>query len=231
MYSPRAQVRLPSTSRRPQRSTRRKARRALALLTGAVVAVALAASSDAAYALVAGKLDLAPTTSIGTAAPEVGLIVEAPEKMLPSLARTIALGGGRASIAFSAAPSPATQRVLRRHGDSLIPSLANTGFLGWVTTTDHLQDVDASVRALHVAYCLAPNSGLTAGQYLLARAAGLSVVAGSVNLGARTVVPATIGRGAIVVLRLQPGDAGSRVLLQLLAQLRRERLRASPLSG
>jgi hypothetical protein len=165
----------------------------------------------------------------GTAAREVGLVVVAPERMLPSLAHTIAHAGGRASFAFSAVPSPPTQRILQRHRDSLIPSLTRTGFLGWVTTADHLEDVEPSVRALRVAFCLAPNTGLTAGQYLLARAVGLSVIAGSVDLNAGSVMPATIGRGAIVVLHLRRAAAGSHVLLQLLEQLHRERLRATPL--
>ena len=203
----------------------------MVVLAATVAGAAFAVSSDLAYALVAGELDLAPSSTIGTAAPEVGLVVEAPARMLPRLAITIAHAGGRASFAFSAAPSPSTQRTLQLHGDTLIPSLIRAGFLGWVTTADHLQDADASVRAIRVAYCLAPNTGLTAGQYLLARAAGLSVIAGSVNLSARSVLPATIGRGAIVVLHLRPGAAGSRLLLQLLAQLRRERLRASPLTA
>jgi hypothetical protein len=202
----------------------------MVVLAATVAAAAFAVSSDSAYALVAGKLDLAPSSTIGTAAPDVGLIVEAPQKMLPPLARTIANAGGRASFAFSAAPSPFAQRFLQHRGDTLIPSLASAGFLGWVTTADHLQDAEASIRAVRVAYCLAPNSGLTAGQYLLARAAGLRVIAGSVNLRARSVVPAAIGRGAIVVLRLLPGNAGSRLLLQLLAQLRRQGLRAVPIT-
>jgi UDP-N-acetylglucosamine:LPS N-acetylglucosamine transferase len=221
---------LNARSRRPHRPARRRARRTMGMLAATVAGAAFVASSGSAYALVAGELDLAPASTIGTAAPEVGLIVEAPERMLPLLARTIAHAGGRASFAFAAAPSPSIQRILQLHGDSLIPSLTRTRFLGWVTTADHLQDVDASVRATRVNHCLAPNTGLTAGQYLLARAAGLSVIAGSVNLSTRSVLPATIGRGAIVVLHLRPGAAGSRLLLQLLAQLRRERLRASPLT-
>ncbi len=220
---------LTARSRRPPRPARRRTRRATVVLAATVAVAAFAASSDAAYALVARELDLAPASTIGTAAPEVGLIIEAPERMLPPLARTIAHADGRASFAFSAASSPSTQRILQHRGDTLIPSLTRAGFLGWVTTVDHLQDAEASVRAIRVAYCLAPNTGLTAGQYLLARTVGLRVIAGSVNLSARSVVPATIGRGAIVVLHLQPGAAGSRLLLQLLAQLRRERLRASPL--
>jgi UDP-N-acetylglucosamine:LPS N-acetylglucosamine transferase len=222
---------LTARSRRLPRPARRRARRAMVLLAATVAGAAFAVSSDLAYALVARELDLAPSSTIGTAAPEVGLVVEAPARMLPRLAITIAHAGGRASFAFSAAPSPSTQRTLQLHGDTLIPSLTRAGFLGWVTTVDHLQDADASVRAIRVAYCLAPNAGLTAGQYLLARAAGLSVIAGSVNLSARSLLPATIGRGAIVVLHLRPGAAGSRLLLQLLAQLRRERLRANPLTA
>ena len=222
---------LTACSRRRERPARRRVHRVLAFVTAAVVGVAVAASSDAAYAIVAGRLDLAPASSIGTVAPDIGLIVEAPATMLPSLARTIALAGGRASFAFSAAPSPSTQLMLRLRGDSLIPSLTSTGFLGWVTTADHLEDAAAPVRATHVAYCLAPSTGLTAGEYLLARAAGFSVIAGSVNLSGTTVMPATIGRGAIVVLRLQPGAGSSHVLVQLLSQLRRERLHVSPLSG
>jgi processive 1,2-diacylglycerol beta-glucosyltransferase len=222
---------LTARPRRPPRPARRQARRVMVVLAAAFAGTAFATSSVSAYAFVADELDLAPTLTIGTAAPEVGLVVVAPERMLPSLAHTIAHAGGRASFAFSAVPSPRTQRILQRHRDSLIPSLTRTGFLGWVTTADHLEDIEPSVRALRVAFCLAPNTGLTAGQYLLARAVGLSVIAGSVDLNAGSVMPATIGRGAIVVLHLRRGAAGSHVLLQLLEQLHRERLRAIPLAA
>jgi UDP-N-acetylglucosamine:LPS N-acetylglucosamine transferase len=225
-----AGVLLGARARRPARPVRRGARRAVVVLAAAAAGAAFAASSDSAYALVADELDLAPASTLGSAGPEVGLIVEAPARMLAPVARTIARAGGRASFAFSAAPSRSTQRVLQERGDTLVPSLSSAGFLGWVTTVDHLRDAEASVRAIGIAYCLAPSSGLTAGQYLLARVAGLSVISGSLNVRARSVLPAAIGRGAIVVVHLQPGAAGSRLLLALLAQLRRERLQASPLS-
>ena len=220
---------LNARSRLPARPTRRRARRAMVLLAAAVAGAAFATSSGPAYALFADQLDLAPTSTIGTAAPEVGLIVEAPAAMLPSLARTIARTGGSATFAFSAAPSTLTQRILQLHGDTLIPSLTRSRFLGWVTTADHLQDAKASVRAIRVAYCLAPSTGLSAGQYFLARAAGVTVIDGSVNLNAASTMPATIKRGAIAVLRIGADRPGTRLLLQLLAELHRERLRASAL--
>lgn len=210
-----------------QPAARRRARVAIVAFAAVVVAAVMAVSSVSAYALVAEPLGVAPASAIATALPQVGLVVKAPARMLPSLARMIGRAGARASFAFSSVPPPATQRVLRAHGDSLIPSLTPTGFLGWISTADNLEDADASVRGVGVAYCLAPNVGLTAGEYLLARAAGVNVITGSLSLGARSPVPARIRRGAIVVLRLQPGEAGSHLLLRVLTELRRERLRTS----
>jgi hypothetical protein len=55
------------------------------------------------------------------------------------------------------------------------------------------------------------------------------VIDGSVNLNAASTMPATIKRGAIAVLRIGADRPGTRLLLQLLTELHRERLRASAL--
>lgn len=53
---------------------------------------------------------------------------------------------------------------------------------------------------------------------------------GSLTLSAESAILTTIGRGAIAVLRIGADRAGTRLLLQFLAQLHREWLRATSIS-
>lgn len=198
---------------------------AAATAVAAAGAVWLGGASERAFALVAHRLDLAPASAIQTRLPRVGVVIEASGRDVPGAARLVGGTGGSASFAFERLPSDATRRLLAARHDEALPALAPAGVDDWLGTADTLFDVRRAFRARGGFIVLAPASGLSAGQYLLARLAGARLVAG-IPAARALARPAQVRPGAILLARVSPGPGGRDELARLLALLSRRRLRA-----
>jgi processive 1,2-diacylglycerol beta-glucosyltransferase len=162
-----------------------------------VVAVLAGLSTDDAYSLASRPLELRPVTHVATARPDVGVVVRAPQPMLLSLARALATDGVHASFALPTPPSAGTDRALARLGDDTLPALGGDGRVSWLRTRSQLR---GAVRLGDDRRYLVPPTGLTLAQYLLARTADASPVAGRVIVDPSRAPSTRPSRGDIVVV-------------------------------
>lgn len=196
---------------------------AVAVVAGVGAATLFAGASERAFALVAERFDLAPLSRISTPMPEVGLVIETSQRGAPPLARLIAAAHGSASFAFARPPATPTAQELARLHDGVIVALASAGIDDWIGTADHLFDLPLADRERPF-FVLAPASGLSAGQYLLARLAGARLVDGHAAVHAAPWGPRHFERGSILVAALDARASGHAELERLLVSLNRNGL-------
>ena len=200
-----------------------------AFAAGLAAALLFAGASETAFALVASDLDLAPVSRLPTALPRVGLVIETSQLGAPALSELVAARGDSASFAFIRLPPAQIARELTDRHDGVIVALRPAGIDDWVGTADHLLDTPVSLR-VHPFFVLAPASGLSAGQYMLARLVGAKVVKGRDVLVSGSSVPRAIPRGSIVVAALGASGPGREEIERLLASLARNGLQAVSLA-
>jgi processive 1,2-diacylglycerol beta-glucosyltransferase len=162
-----------------------------------VVAVLAGVSTDDAYSLAARPLELRPTNHVVTSQPDVGVVVCASPPMVLGLARSLAVRGLHASFALPAPLPPTTDRALGRIGDDTLPELAGGGRVRWLRTRAQLR---GALRLGTERRYLVPPSGLTLGQYLLARTADASPIAGRLTVDASRPASARPSPGDIVLV-------------------------------
>jgi len=183
--------------------------------------------SDDAYPLLAPTLDLAPISHVATGRPAVGLVIRAPARSVPDVARVLQRGKAHASFAFAVAPDRQTLRALAVAGDRPLPELRPGKLTRWLDTKDQLKRDAHALGLPNHSFYLTPPSGLTAGQYLLARDIGAAPIVGSVRIDPDThgTVP-TFQPGAIIVLTLGQQKSAAKALDHLLGGLARQGLTA-----
>jgi hypothetical protein len=181
--------------------------------------------SDDAYPLVARTLGLEPISSIATERPEVGLVIRAPAPIVPDLVRVLRRGEAHASFGYAVAPNRRALRALTGAGDEPLPELSRGKLTRWLDTKDELKRDAHALGLPNRHFYLAPPSGLTTSQYLLARDIGAAPIRGSARIGPDSRGARAFSRGDIIVLTLgsQPGSA-AKALDQLLAGLARQGL-------
>ena len=191
---------------RPRATRGVSPRLAFAAVAVAICAGVLAASRTA-FAVIAMPFDLSPPTVLPTQRNDVALVIDVPLRMVPQVVRRLALSHARASFATSRAPSLSVDRLLAAHHDQIISLLSRPGIDDWLGTMD-------AVRNGRDGFALAPQGGISTGQYVLAAIAG-----------ARLIAPAReVKRGAVVLWR-----GGS--LEGLLSAIAAHGLRAAPVAA
>ncbi len=171
------------------------------------VVVLAGLSTDDAYSLAAPPLELRPLARVATTQPDVALILRAPPPAVPGLARALAARGVHASFAGSRALAPGVQRLLARLGDDALPELSPGSRVRWLETREQLR---GSARLGADRRYLVPASGLSLGQYLLARSVDASPVAGRMSYAASGAPPRAPSAGDIVVVTVD-GSTGRTV--------------------
>ncbi|HXR14150.1 MAG TPA: glycosyltransferase [Solirubrobacteraceae bacterium] len=183
-----------------------------ALLSLSAGAWVMSTDEVAAFASVVG---IHPVKTVKTIYPAVGVIVDAPAGQAATVAGRLRHDGIEASIATAVVPHAAVQRLLRRSGDELIPTIARTGLFAWIGTPTQLR---REARALHLRrhyYYLEPQSP-SLGELLLARTAGGLPVHGSVALDAKTSRPQRpLHAGDVVVITFKSTSATLRAIDRL----------------
>jgi UDP-N-acetylglucosamine:LPS N-acetylglucosamine transferase len=178
---------------------------AACLAAAALVLVGL--STDDAYSLAAPPLELRPLTRVATTQPDVALVLRAPQPAVPGLASALASRGEHASFAVTRPLASGVQRMLARLGDDAMPELSAGSNVRWLETREQLR---GSARLGTERRYLVPASGLSLGQYLLARSVGASPVAGRVSYAASGSPPRAPSAGDIVVVTVD-GSTGRTV--------------------
>jgi UDP-N-acetylglucosamine:LPS N-acetylglucosamine transferase len=182
-------------------------------------------STDEFTALAAKVLAATPITTVATTKPDVGLIVRAPQNEILPLAHQLAALGLHASFALDSVPPAGTIASLRGLGDAPICEVDHARLLRWVQTRGKLR---REARGLHLRrhfFYLAPETGTTTGQLILAKTAGARPVAGSIQVSATSPAPARPPvPGDVAVLTLDGGPASIDALDRFAAELTAERL-------
>ena len=184
--------------------------------------------SDDAYPLVARALDLEPVSRVATERPEVGLVIRAPARSVPALVAVLRRGDAQASFAFVVAPDRRTLRALTVARDEPLPELRPAELTRWLDTKDELKRDTQALGLADRRFYLAPRSGFTAGQDLLAPDVGAAPIVGSLRIDPDTQpVAPTLTRGEIIVLTVgsQPSSAAN-LLDELLDGVARQGLTA-----
>ena len=184
------------------------------LLTGATLSI------DGAYSVLARPLDLRPLTTVSTDRPEVGLLIDAPARLVPALTR--GLSRDRAHASFD----DFNERFHTTLPDEAIPRLKGSRFASWISTRGRLK---RSARHLgfsgHFLYAV-PHDGFTFGQYVLAYTAGGTPVSGAVRYTATGGRRGGLRAGEVVEVSLPSGSSSpTGAVASVISQCRHHGLR------
>ena len=163
----------------------------------AAAAVLVGLSTDDAYSLAARPLELQPIAHVATAQPDVGLVLRAPQDAIPRLAGALARRGLHASFAVSTPLTPAVRSALAAVGDDSLPALSRGNAVRWLETREQL---GGTPRFGADRRYLVPASGLSLGQYLLARSVDASPVVGRMSFTVSGSPPMAPSAGDVVVV-------------------------------
>ena len=191
----------------------------------AAAAVLVGMSTDDAYSLAARPFELRPVTHVSTRQPEVGLILRAPPPAVAHLGKVLAARGLHATFAVPTPLSPGVERTLARVGDDSLLELSPGRHVRWLDTREELR---GTARFGGDRRYLVPASGLSLGQYLLARSLDASPVAGRESFPASGSPPAAPSAGDIVVVTV---DRSTERTVAAVAALGVDGLRTAPLSA
>ena len=192
--------------------------RAAAVLMVGLFVGGLAFSTDEPYLLAATAFHLPAVREVPGTVASVGLMIRAPEAMIPELSTVVAQHGSRASFSLRNVPSRATVQALNATGNEPFTELGSGKLVGWIHTRGALGRETAALGLEGEPYFLTPPGGLTLGQYLLARRAGYVPVRG--ELTARNTAALKMGpvhEGQILVVTLDKNASiDSQILTELL---------------
>jgi processive 1,2-diacylglycerol beta-glucosyltransferase len=181
-------------------------------------------ATDDAFSLVAPPLGLRPSTRLAVSQPAVALVVSAPPAEVPAIAGQLTRHGLHVTFAVAGPPTPASVRSLRRDHDDVVPVLPGSGAVRWLTTIDDLRDV----LGPGVGHDFLTSRGLSLGQYLLARSAGVRPLAVAATFGTRGAArPLRYGD---IVLDSVTGPAPASSVLRVALRLSSEGLSVLTLS-
>jgi processive 1,2-diacylglycerol beta-glucosyltransferase len=175
----------------------RVASSSFAACLAAAAAVLVGLSTDDAYSLAARPLELRPVTHVATTRPEVALVLRAPAHLVPRLAGALAAHHVHASFALSTPPAPALRHALAGLGDDWLPELSAGQRIPWLDTR---KELGRTTRLGDDRRYLVPASGLSLGQYLLARTLDASPVAGAISVTVPGSPRRTPSAGDVVVV-------------------------------
>jgi UDP-glucose 4-epimerase len=231
----------PSFARRPSTASlilvdERRARqlpvwrlRTARAVTGLAATVAVGGwmlTAGASYSLVSHIVHMRPMTTVATARPEVGVLIDAPPQDVTAMASFLSARGIRASFSLEQAPSLSEQLTLYGYGDGAVPRLPTGGLVRWLQTRAQLH------RLIHAMgfhnHFLYASSGTSIGQWLLAHGAGGRLVAGAVRLD-NGDSPGPLHAGEVVELSVSNEAALLPLCDKLAAKLNAQGLRAVPL--
>jgi processive 1,2-diacylglycerol beta-glucosyltransferase len=188
---------------RPRPGRRRALVAAASGTLGALVLAGWTFASPTPYPVVARMFELGPLTQVDTSAPVLAVVVEAPRRSIPPLARDFAMHRMHVSFAVDAPPGTDERRVVARLHDDLLPLLSPAGTDGMLHARTQLLRLRQALRLGRSFYYVAPD-GFTLGDYVAARTAGGLPVAAGPGLvpGAVLVIDARRRYGTLAVTAL-----------------------------
>ncbi len=196
------------------------------VVTAAAATLAVAGwtlTTGASYSFVSHFVHMRPTTTVETARPEIGVLVDAPSAELPTLSSAFAAYGLHVSFALDQPPTATELKVLSV-GDQAVPRLPHGGLVRWLGTRDQLKDILSEMGFdRHFLYA---SSGPSVGQWWLAHRAGGRLIAGAIRLYDRDDALGQLRAGEVIELSITHATQVQPLLQKLSTDLAREHLRA-----
>jgi hypothetical protein len=204
---------------------RLRAARATAGSAAILVLATWTLSTGASYKLVSHFVHMRPVTAVTTTHPEVGVLIDAPARQLPTLASALSQRGLHASFAVDRSGSSST-RVPLTYGDQLLPRLPNGGLVRWMGERGQLHHWLRSMGyGRHFLYA---SHGPNFGQWLVAHGAGGRLIAGAVRIIDRDDSLGSVRPGEVIELSVATPQQWQAAINRLSSTLRNERLSAVP---
>jgi processive 1,2-diacylglycerol beta-glucosyltransferase len=167
--------------------------------------------------------------TVTTHGASAALVVRARPAVILAIAERLKHDGVEATFATTTTPDPAVLRGLRQLGDGVMPAVDRGGLLHWIHIPAELR---REARRLHLNrhfYYLEP-ANPSVGELILAHVAGAQGVSGAVQVGAHhPVISSSLGRGDVVVVRLDGSVGSLRELDRVVSGLRSSGLLGVPL--
>jgi UDP-glucose 4-epimerase len=195
---------------------------------GSVAALALVFwlfSAGASYNLMSHFVHMSPTTRVRVYQPEVGVIVDARESQLPSLAGALRADGMGASFALAHAPRGPELSALA-HGDQALPLLTRGSLLRWLRTRAELHALLGPLGLHH--HFLYASTGPSLGQWLFAHGEGGRLVGAAVLLRDFDDISGHLRRGEVIEVFGGHRHDALALLARLHQELRALHLQAVP---
>ena len=197
--------------------------KASAALATAFVVASLTLTTGAAYSVVSHFAHIRPTTAVATDRAQIGVIVDASQQEIPSIARALAAHDIHASFETPRLTTPEADTVAD-DSDQALPELPNGGLVRWLSTNHQLdQLLGRTGDGRHFLYA---SSGPSLGQWLFAHHAGGQLVAGAVSLHDADDSLGQLHAGEVVALNVADRAELTVVLGKLAAALHADHLRA-----
>jgi UDP-glucose 4-epimerase len=204
---------------------RMRTARAITGLAAAVVLAVWMLTAGASYTLVSAFVHMRPVTAVATTRPEVGVLVDAPESLIPNVATALAARGIHVTFALDQASTPAALTVLD-YGDEAVPRLPTGGLVRWLHTRGELRQLlDSMGFGRHFLYA---SSGPSVGQWLVAHGDGGRLVAGAVRVDDRGDAIGALRPGEVVELSMTSRSEVRPFLDELYVALSVQHLRPVP---
>jgi UDP-glucose 4-epimerase len=198
-------------------------------LTTAVVSAGLlwGFATDDSLTIIAKALGGGPERSVTTTRPEVGLLVDAPASIAPSVAAQLARTSDSSSVALTKSPPGQTVAAVNSYGSDVVPQLKPGGPLRWLGTPVQLRKAAHGMNLHGHLYYAVPGKGFTLGQALLAHTVHGSAVAPAVSFNPGTAL-GQVKRGQIVRIQLSGTGDWTAQVRSLVVQLHEKGLHAVP---
>jgi UDP-glucose 4-epimerase len=202
--------------------------RTVRAMTGGAAAAVIAAwvfTASMSFSLVSTFAHTHALTSVTTARPEVGVMVDVGPRELPALVRATAASGMHVSFALQRASFSSALRV-NAYRDEAMPRLPDGGLVSWMHTRADLHRLLRAMGWSH--HFLYASSGPSLAQWLFAHGAGGRLVAGAVNVDDGGDPFGRIHPGEVVEVRVASVATAVRELHQLCLALHAHHLHAVP---
>jgi UDP-glucose 4-epimerase len=210
---------------RPLPGWRLRTVKASAALATAFVVASLTLTTGAAYSVVSHFAHIRPTTAVATDRAQVGVIVDASQQAIPSIARALAAHGIHASFETPQLTTPQADTVAD-DADQALPELPHGGLVRWLSTSHQLdQLLGRTGDGRHFLYA---SSGPSLGQWLFAHHAGGRLVAAAVSLHDADDSLGQLHPGEVIALNVADRAQLEGVLGKLASALHVAHLRAVP---
>ena len=199
--------------------------KASAALATLFIVASLTLTTGAAYSVVSHFAHIRPTTAVATDRAQVGVIVDASQRSIPSIARVLDADGIHASFETPALTTPEAEQVAD-DADQALPELPDGGLVRWLSTRRQLdQLLGRTGDGRHFLYA---SSGPSLGQWLFAHHAGGQLVAGAVSLHDADDSLGQLHAGEVIALNVADPMQLEVVLGKLATALRADHLHAVP---